>query len=414
MLRDKQQLALDYMKLGKNVFLTGGAGTGKSYVIKEFLDYCNKNNKQIVVCASTGIAAINIGGVTAHRVFNIPIKPLIESPKSIPKTLKDVDVILIEEISMLRIDVLEYIANIIFALNNYRKNRNISLVQVVFVGDFCQLPPVINDKDREFLEMYKYGKDLGKGFAFQSKCWDLFNFLCIRLDEVVRQRDEEFINNLNAIRYGDYRGINYFNNMSRQSEIKDAILICGTNKAVNTKNQAEYEKINKREFVYNADITGEVAESDKIVPDILKLKVGCRVMMVINDSEDKYKNGTLATVTHLSKNSVYVLTDDGEEVLIEPYTWNINKYKAVNGKIQLECIGTFTQYPLKLAYAVTIHKSQGQTFDKVNINPYCWDCGQLYVALSRVKTIEGMYLTEIIKPSYVIASDKVVEFYNNM
>lgn len=418
MLRGKQKIAYGYMQQGKNIFLTGDAGTGKSFVINRFIHWCKKENKQVVVCAPTGVAAINIGGVTVHRVFKIPIKPLIESPKSIPVTLRDADVILIDEVSMLRLDIFDYMSNILFALNSFRRQRGKKDVQIILVGDFFQLPPVLIDKDREVLEAYKYRNGMGKGFAFQSQYWNAFNFVCIQLDEVVRQDDKEFIYNLNAIRYGDYRGINYFNKNSASDEIKDAILICGTNKAVNRKNEEEYKKIKSEEFIYDAKIDGDVAESDKMVPDRLKLKVGCRVMTVINDYAGKYQNGTLATVLNLTDDRVVILTDDGEVADIEPYTWNVNNYSANNTKnkvkLKLDCIGTFTQYPLKLAYAVTVHKSQCQTFDKVNLNPYCWDCGQLYVALSRVKTIDGLHLTEQIRPSYLIASSDVKEFYRNM
>lgn len=417
MFKSRQQIAFDCMEQGKNVFLTGDAGTGKSYVVNKFIESCKKKGKQIVICAPTGVAAINIGGVTIHRVFKLPIRPLIETAKSIPLTLKDVDIFLIDEISMARIDVFEYVATVLFVLNNIRRQQGKKDVQVILVGDFFQLPPVITDKDREVLEKYKYKDNLGKGFAFQSKYWDAFNFVCIQLNEVVRQDDIEFIQSLNAIRYGDYRGIRYFNEMSRTTEIKDAILICGTNKAVNQKNETEYNKIHSKEFVYEADIDGEVADSDKIVPDKLKLKVGCRVMTVINDYAGKYQNGTLATVTHLTDDKIFIETDAGESAVIEPYTWNINNYNAKNTKnkvrISLDCIGTFTQYPLKLAYAATVHKSQGQTFDKVNLNPYCWDCGQLYVALSRVRTIDGLHLTQPIHSRYLIASNDVKKFYNN-
>lgn len=418
MLRGKQKIAYEYMQQGRNIFLTGDAGTGKSFVVNKFISWCKETDKQIVVCAPTGVAAINIGGVTVHRVFKIPIKPLIESPKSIPVTLRDADVILIDEVSMLRLDIFDYISNILFALNSFRRQSGKKDVQIILVGDFFQLPPVLIDKDREVLEAYKYRNGMGKGFAFQSKYWSAFNFVCIQLDEVVRQDGIRFIQNLNAIRYGDYSGIRYFNMCSRTDSISDAILICGTNKAVNKKNEEEYKKIKSKEFVYDADIEGEVAESDKIVPDKLKLKVGCRVMTVINDYAGKYQNGTLATVLTLTEDKIVILTDDGEVADIEPYTWSINNYSANNTKnkvrLKLDCIGTFTQYPLKLAYAVTVHKSQGQTFDKVNLNPYCWDCGQLYVALSRVKTIDGLHLTEPIRPNYLIASRDVKEFYRTI
>ena len=418
MLKRAQMLALQYMLHGSNVFITGDAGTGKSYVISKFIEKCKENNKQVVMCAPTGVAAININGVTIHRVFKLPIKPLIEPVKSIPLTLKDADILLIDEVSMVRLDVFDYVAEVLIALNKFRRQHGKDDIQVILVGDFFQLPPVLTDKDREILEKYKYREGLGKGFAFQSQYWNAFNFVCIQLDEVVRQSNIDFINNLNMIRHGDYNGIRYFNKMSCKHEIDDAILICGTNKAVNQKNETEYNRLDSKEYIYESVVSGNVAESDKIVPDILKLKVGCRVMTVVNSLSGDYQNGTLATVTRLNKDSIVILTDDGNIVNVQPYTWNINNYnpKEVKGKVKinLECVATFTQYPLKLAYAVTVHKSQGQTFDKVNLNPYCWDCGQLYVALSRVRTIEGLHLTQPINTRCLVTSRDVINFYRNM
>lgn len=418
MLRNKQELALNLMKQGKNVFLTGDGGTGKTFVLNEFEQYCDQQDIDYMVCAPTGIAALQVNGVTIHRVFRLPPRPLVEPVNSLPMTLKDIDVLIIEEISMVRIDLFDYIAKSVAILNNMRRRKGQNDLQVIIAGDFFQLPPVITDKDRKILEQFKYGEELGKGYAFQSEYWDSFGFIPVMLDEIIRQTDKEFINNLNKVRRGNIEGLDYFNRNSRKTEIEKAILLCGTNKAVNEKNNIEYNKLNTPEKVYTATITGEVKDSDKMVPDELKLKIGCRIITVVTDSGGRYYNGTLGTVSFIRKDSVDIITDDGVKATISPYTWSINNYKAEQTnqkvKVSIEAIGSFTQLPLKLAYAATIHKSQGQTFDKVNLDPYCWDCGQLYVALSRVRTINGLHLTQLIQPRYLVTSRDVKQFYLNL
>lgn len=418
MLRNKQELALNLMKQGKNVFLTGDGGTGKTFVLNEFEQYCDQQDIDYMVCAPTGIAALQVNGVTIHRVFRLPPRPLVEPVNSLPMTLKDIDVLIIEEISMVRIDLFDYIAKSVAILNNMRRRKGQNDLQVIIAGDFFQLPPVITDKDRKILEQFKYGEELGKGYAFQSEYWDSFGFIPVMLDEIIRQTDKEFINNLNKVRRGNIEGLDYFNSNSRKTEIEKAILLCGTNKAVNEKNNIEYNKLNTPEKVYTATITGEVKDSDKMVPDELKLKIGCRIITVVTDSGGRYYNGTLGTVSFIRKDSVDIITDDGVKATISPYTWSINNYKAEQTnqkvKVSIEAIGSFTQLPLKLAYAATIHKSQGQTFDKVNLDPYCWDCGQLYVALSRVRTIDGLHLTQLIQPRYLVTSRDVKQFYLNL
>ena len=182
MLTVKQAFALKEMCSGKNVFLTGDAGTGKSYTIDKFLEQCEKDNKQVVVCAPTGIAALQVNGVTIHRVFRLPPRPLVEPVNSLPLTLKDIDVLIIEEISMVRIDWFDYIAKSVAVLNNMRRRKGQNELQVIVAGDFFQLPPVITDKDREILEQFKYGAELGKGYAFQSEYWDSFGFIPVMLD----------------------------------------------------------------------------------------------------------------------------------------------------------------------------------------------------------------------------------------
>lgn len=409
---NKQKLAYSVLTSGRNVFLTGGAGTGKSFVIQKYIEYCNDNNIDVAITAPTGIAALNIDGVTIHRAFKAPLGPIIEPIKSVASILKDIRVLIIDEISMCRIDLFEFVIKQVIHANKFRRAHYIDDIQLVVVGDFFQLPPVMRDEERDILEHY-YNRRLTHGFAFESKLWNACGFVNIILDEVIRQTDSEFIDNLNKIRIGNKFGLRYFDEKSLNTEIKDAILLSGTNNAVKQRNEQELDKLKAKLVKYNANITGDVKESDKLTDDELKLKVGARVMTVINDQLDRFRNGSFGTVEKLSKNEITVKMDSGDTVKIERYKWVIKGYSTSNGKLKVGEVGTFEQFPLKLAYAITIHKSQGQTYDKVNLNPYCWDCGQLYVALSRVKSIDGLGLIQPIQPRYLVTSDEVKNFYNS-
>jgi len=419
-LKKMQEYAFITLDDGKNVFLTGDAGTGKSHVIKVFIESCKNKRLSVMVVAPTGIAALNVGGVTIHRAFDAKVGPLVEKITSIVSVLKDTDVIIVDEISMCRIDLFEYMIKQIMYANIARRRSNQKDIQIVVVGDFFQLPPVVTDEDREILTQY-YKKDIGCGFAFQSEYWKYCNFVNICLNEIVRQSNMEFSKNLNMARLGNKGSLTYFQKNSSKSEIKNAILLCGTNKSVDEKNTAELEKLTTPLKEMVSLTIGEVKETDKVVPDIINLKVGARVMTVINDAEDRFRNGSFATVTSIGKEAVTIQLDTGITVSLEPYTWSIKDYQlvteTVDGKLvekleQVE-IGSYTQFPLKLAWAITIHKSQGQTYDAVNLDPYCWDCGQLYVALSRCKTVENMYFTRILTPNFLKASKEVINFYRS-
>ena len=411
-----QEIAMKTLKSGRNVFLSGEAGTGKSYVLNQFIK--ESVGKNILVCAPTGIAAINVHGSTLHRVFKVPIEPI--SPKKKPTRTSDVvqkaDIIIIDEISMCRFDCFEYVAKSIrlaeeeMKIKNNKKARK----QLIVVGDFFQLPPVITDKDRLVLEKY-WGKEfnVGDGFAFQAPMWQEFDFVTVLLDEVMRQKDIDFVTNLNKVRRGDRTGLYWFGGKSAKQK-QPGIYLCGTNKAATARNSVEAAKLNGASRIYESTIFGTVTSADKMTEDNLEIKYGMQVMALVNDSHNRYQNGSIGTVKAVRSRSV-VVNFNGQEVEIEPYRWEIIDYKIAEteNKVEKVVIGTFEQIPLKIAYAITIHKSQGQTYDAANIDPACFAPGQLYVALSRVKSIEKIYLTAPIHERNMITSQIVLDFYNH-
>lgn len=415
----QQKKAFDDVKKSDNIFITGNAGTGKSFLLRAIRQWCDSNELNTVVCAPTGIAAINIDGSTIHRTFAIEPGPILDKATSIPKMLKDTDVLIIDEISMVRIDIFDYIAKIVVALNNYRDREHKNRIKFIVVGDFFQLPPVMTDTEKEILKL-KYGDNLGRGFAFQSGYWQVLNFKYIVLTEQLRQSKSDFIDALNKTRVGNKIGIGYFNKKACKQEINNGIYLYGTNKKAGEKNEQEFSKLKTPVKKFKTKYEGTVQESDKVVADVLELREGCRVMILVNDSELRYSNGTFGFVNKIGNNSIGVTLDDGTDVEIERYTWEVKSYSpSVNnktGKVTAnpKVIGTYTQFPLKIAYAITIHKSQGQTYNKVNIDPCAWDCGQLYVALSRAKSIDNLHLTQNIIPRYLVTSPDVINFYQSI
>ena len=436
-LTNEQDICLRELKSGVNALVTGSAGTGKSFVISEFIRWCGSTGKTVMVTAPTGIAALNIGGTTLHRAFRVPLEVLSldyptlsaifngcdEIVRSLPKNrngdereesaLLHTDVLIIDEISMCRIDLFDYIAVRVLALNYYRQRVGKQAVQVVLVGDFLQLPPVIIPKDKEVL-YHIYGGDCGRGYAFQSRFYGEFGFKCLNLREVVRQKDAEFSRKLRDARVGFTASLQYFTEKQSHSVIKDGITLTGKNKTAFEHNSRELAKIKGTEVVYTARETGTVKQSDKANADLVSLKVGARVMSLVNG--DKYSNGSLGTVIGIKDNTnrtVVVEFDSGERAGIEPYDWEVYSYEYDKEEKAFKkiVVGTFTQIPLKLGYAITIHKSQWQTYDSVNIDPVCWEYGQLYTALSRCKSVDKMHFLSPLKNYYLKAAPEVVKYY---
>ena len=427
-----QQAALEAVRSGRNVFITGGGGVGKSYITKRIIGELKAEEKEVMVCASTGLAATLIGGVTCHRAFRIPLDFVWECRPDPPPEVRKTDAVIIDEVSMLRMDVFDYIVSCIEAVSHP--------IQMIVVGDFFQLPPVLvskktgknpNTTDEKTLLSDHYGFDVGQGYAFLAPGWARCNFVMCELTEVLRQSDKEMIAALNKVRIGDWSGLDYFRQHSRQEKFAPedgATCLCGNNKSAATINLAAVDRLSGYSETYYAEVDGIVKASDKPVPDEIKLKVGTLVIMAQNS--EKYVNGSYATVRELHEWGVTVeIRDTGELVDVAPTNWPINRYvvkpsgKKGKKKIELEQIGNYRQLPLKPAYAITIHKSQGQTFDKVilSIGPHgkkgkyprlsIFAYGQLYVALSRVRSIDGLYIEGDLGAVKLLAAPEVQQFY---
>ena len=408
----------------RNIFLTGGAGTGKSYILQIAVQKLKSMKKNVVVVAPTGIAARNINGNTMHSTFKLPLEVYCGEKKlKIPEVVRKADIIIIDEISMCRIDTFSAVMDIINQVNK-------KTIRLIVCGDFYQLPPVVNNSRRQNGELSDYdvlkkvyGNDVGHAYAFQSPKWAACNFQLCELKEIVRQSDVTFSATLNNIRRGIRieQSITYLtNNMATQKEDR-MITICGRNDTANKINQKKLQELNKTQKTYRAKEDGIITNDDRSVPPILKLCPGARVIICANGTDNdgkKYINGQMGTVERCKKDSVEVILDDGGIVDIPYYEWSITRYgeevdKDGNTVIVLNEIGRYRQIPLKLAYAISIHKSQGQTFEWAIIIPDVWECGQLYTALSRVKSIDGLYIEGKIKPGQIMCAEETEKYYRD-
>ena len=341
-----QQHAMLILTSGTNTFLTGKAGTGKSFLLEYFIDYSRSAGKEVIVTAYTGIAAQNVHGVTINRAFKLDTNPKLYLPQEdkIPPILRSADIIIIDEISMCRIDLFEYLMNLI-SLAQKKFGRRI---QVVVVGDFYQLPPVLPDEEIDDLTAY-YKGELGKGYAFQSELWYKMGFRFIELKDVMRQDNIDFVKALDLIRMGDPRGAAYIKSHSSPKAFANACSLVAT--------KAEAEKINQKllesldpstEHVYVWRYSGDVKKSDIRAEKKLTLRLGAQVMVLINDTsgQNLYVNGTYATVVALYDDSVIVKLASGTQVQFRPYMWETYNYKQT--KIDSDIFSVFILTFLKL------------------------------------------------------------------
>lgn len=415
-LNEEQRKAYDFMQTGNNIFLTGEAGTGKSFLLQCFIE--NAKGKNVIVCAPTGIAALQVHGATIHKTFRLKTEPILPD-KNIGKVrdvIKAADVIIIDEISMCRFDLFDYVCRYIMKAEQISGRKK----QVIVVGDFCQLPPIMKGTGGNLLAEAWKGRveNPWVAFAFIAPGWKAMNFFPIVLKEVMRQKDDqEFLNHLNRIRTGDKGAIEWFNSHTAEQEQR-GIFLYGTNVRVDEKNKQAVAELKGKPKTYYGQ--NDNFEYDLPVSMEISLCVGTRVMTIVNDAEGKYQNGSLGTVAGLKNESVEVLLDNGRKTEIVRYTWYAVDYHVVTDektgeqKIEQEIIGTCTQLPLKIAFAITIHKSQGQTYDSANLDPACFSNGQLYVALSRVTSAKKLHLLRKITDRDLRVSYDVKHFYDSI
>lgn len=445
-LAKEQETALQEMLSGGNVFRTGEAGTGKSTIVKEFK---RRSPKKCVFLAPTGIAAINIGGSTIHSFLRLaPGLMSVDSIDSISnkkqrELIRSVEVIIIDEISMVRSDL--------FWAVDYRlrqvsqgKNRKQPFggKQVILVGDFYQLPPVIKSEEERFIR-----NTYGGEFAFQTDTWIKGNFKCFCLKTVHRQNNDNlFLSILNHIRHNDIDSkdlldpdcntrlnvkeiLNKYADITRPLSVTP-VCLCTTNREANILNALANEQSDGDSRTFTAVVTGIFAEKDYPTPAKLELKTGIRVMTLINHRTTsgtlEFVNGdvgvVLGFIKHPGGDAVTIKLDNGKTVTISPNEWKNYQYvlttdpKTGKEKISQKEVGTFIQLPLKPAYAITIHKSQGMSVDSVliKLGNGCFAHGQLYTALSRCRTLKNLRIDRNIYADDIIINPKVVEFYRSI
>ena len=421
-INDEFKQALNILsKTNDNVFITGKAGTGKTTFLKYYVSKCNK---KFVVLAPTGVAALNAGGETIHSFFRFKTDITLEKIKkrkfNTNPIYKNLDVIIIDEASMLRADLLDCVEKFL-RLNGKVPNLPFGGTQIVFIGDLLQLPPVVM-KDEQYLFQSYYDSP----YFFSAKCMDECYCHIIEFTKIYRQVDNEFINILNSIR-SNQASQNSINTLNEQvnkkfQKAKLSVLLTTTNKKAQEYKEKLLSQIDSEEKLFTAEVE-DIENTSNFPADYeLKIKVGAQVMMLNNDSSNRWVNGSIGIVQSIEKSLdfdeyiIYVKFQNGMIEPVEQHTWELFKYTWNDElkKIETQKAGSFSQYPLKLAWAVTIHKSQGKTFDNVliDLGYGTFAPGQLYVALSRCKSIDGISLVRPIKPRDIIIDTRIEQLLN--
>jgi energy-coupling factor transporter ATP-binding protein EcfA2 len=436
---DRLELAARFVNTtGAPIFLTGKAGTGKTTFLR---DLAARTHKRYVILAPTGIAALNAKGVTIHSQFLLPFGSFL--PTREPegnftdrqgfftqqtmarrhplnqvrrKVLKAIDLLVIDEVSMLRADILDAID---YRMRSVKGNYQVPFggVQVLLIGDLYQLPPVVKDEEWTILSRFYNSMHF-----FEAKALQQSGMVYLELDKIFRQQDETFIRILNNLRDNkstpeDVRRLNQqYKTLDEIQELMPCITLTTHNYKADELNLRELRSLASPSFFYDADLDREFPESMFPLPPILELKEGARVMFIKNDSSGNgsYYNGKLATLIHLAPDEVKVQLDDSaDHYVLKKELWENKRYQlhAETKELEEEVIGTFSQYPIKLAWAVTVHKSQGLTFDKAIVDVgQAFAPGQVYVALSRLRSLEGLILRTRIQTEVIFSDAKVVGF----
>lgn len=405
-----------------SIFLTGKAGTGKTTFLRTLKE---KSSKRSIIVAPTGVAAINAGGMTIHSFFQLPLSPFVpeanfknrfDYSKEKRKIIRTLDLLIIDEISMVRSDVLDAIDSVLRRFREHEKP--FGGVQLLMIGDLQQLTPVVTPEDEVILQRY-----YDTSYFFGSKALRSISYVTIELTHVYRQQDKEFITLLNNIREGqvsetDLKRLNERFNPNFEPEVgSDYIRLTTHNKMAESYNEVQLYNLPSKACTFTAEADGNFPEYNYPADFKLTLKRGAQVMFIRNDNNGRYYNGRIGHVTHIDNEKILVLCPgDDKEIEVQQETWENTKY-SLNEKtkqIEAEVQGTFKQYPLRLAWAITIHKSQGLTFEHAIIDAQSsFAAGQVYVALSRCKTLEGLILASPISSSAIINDNQVMNYISH-
>ena len=417
----EQQMAFDIVaNTNTCLFITGKAGTGKTTFVKRIQEEIKKN---FIVLAPTGIAAINVGGETIHSFFGLPLEVIgphtrIEVSLEKKSLLENVDTIIIDEASMVRSDMVDAMDRYLRAV--FSTHMPFAGKQIVFVGDLYQLPPVVKrgSADEEMLNDL-YGA--GVPFFYKAHVLKRMNLPKIEFRKIYRQNDADFVRILNKIRIGETKkeDLEILNqHICKTKETKDySVTLTAFNNMAISINEEKLDEIEAEEFVYEGKITGDFKRKDFPIPDKLRLKVGAQVIFCRNDYMHGCANGTIAKVVALTEKSIKVKLESGSEFEVDKVTWESKErvYNRESRKIESKVVGAYSQYPLKLAWAITIHKSQGMTFDRMHLDLTrgTFAPGQAYVAISRMRSLDGLTLSNAIMPYHITLNPEVRAFANS-
>jgi len=407
-----EQEALFKVMEGTNqhLFITGRAGAGKSVLLRHFRE---NTHKKVVVTAPTGIAALNVRGQTIHSLFKLPPqlfrKGSLSPNKRLESLLKRIDCVVIDEISMVRADLLDAIDERL--RQSHQSDQPFGGVQIIMFGDVYQLPPVVEENLAPYFEAIHGGH-----FFFNALAWKETEFKVFELTQVFRQKDPVFKDILNAVRDGtvvdsQLEQLNVRHGITPPEE--RVITLAPTNNLVTQINQRKLDELPGQSKKYKAEITGEMKRSVFPTEEILELKKGSQIVLLKNDQDKRWVNGTVGKVEELHDDYIKIKINEAVYDL-EKVTWEeiAYTYDAATHKVEAKTTSSFTQYPIRLAWALTIHKSQGQTYEQVclDLTSRTFAAGQMYVALSRCTSLEGLYLKMPVKKKDIIVEPKVSMF----
>ena len=408
-LNDEQREALNKMeKTEGNIWIDGGAGTGKSTLIREYL---RRSGLRAVMCASTAIAANNINGVTIHSLLKAPcaVIPKWFKPAGDNALLDAADIIVIDEIGTCRCDLFSYC---IRSIRESERRRPRS-VRIIVTGDFNQLGPVVTGKDRAPMTKY-WGKESIKGYPFLTEEWQVCCFERIQLSKQMRMTDRDYFCGTELVKHEDLSAVPYLNKFVNVKASEERTLLTPRKKEVKKRNEEKMEELKGEARTYKLQRTGDYDIREEVAYAELMLKVGAPVIAICNDPNGRFFNGTQGTVLGLGDKTVTVLFNNGRVVNVDYYEWKIRDYDYIGGQLLDNEVGSYRQIPLIPGFAMTIHRAQGLTLDSIAVDPRTFAAGQLYTAITRVRSAKDICFTRPVDSHNIITDPQIQRFYSDI